>query len=213
MIWLKYVSDILMIWSRYTYHFPIIPIWFKYTHDILWIYISVWHASDMTPIWVKYGSDMVQIWSFDHTIWIISVWLGSDMYIVTISWVYQIHIWIISIYIQVCNMVEDLKYVYLNHILSYQNHIRTISEPYLQIWSWYGLDMLQIWSWYVWYAFARVRLQDMVQIWLDMPQIYSDMHIFADMVRIWSRYGQICISIGNPTFFHRKPHQIPSACT
>ena len=66
MIWLKYVSDILMIWSRYTYHFPIIPIWRKYTHDILQIYISVWHASDMTQIWAKYGSDMVQICLFDH---------------------------------------------------------------------------------------------------------------------------------------------------
>ena len=53
-------------------------------------------------------------------------------------------------------------------------------------------------------------LQDMVLICCDMLQIYSDMHIFADMVMIWSVIWLIYISIGNPPTFHRKPPQIPN---
>ena len=164
MIWLKYVSDILMIWSRYTYHFPIIPIMIQiypwYTVDIHIGLARLWYDSNMSQIWFRYGTDMVvRSYHLNH-IGMIGKWYVYRNHIMSISDTYLNHI----------NLYSGMqygwgpKYVYLNHILAYQDHIRTISEPYLQIWSWYGLDMLQIWSWYVWYAFARLVLQDMFWI-------------------------------------------------
>ena len=85
LIWFKYVSDILMIWLRYTYHFPIIPIWFKWYDRTT---ISVPYLNHIWLILESYQrrARPICISTVYHGyIWIISVWLGSDMYIVTIS--------------------------------------------------------------------------------------------------------------------------------
>ena len=75
------------------------------------------------------------------------------------------------------------KYVYSNHIFSislpYQYHIFRYGLDMVVICCRYGSDMFDM-------LLPGLVLQDMVLICFDMLQIYSDMHIFADMVMIWS---------------------------
>ena len=159
----------------------------------------------MTPIWVKYGSDMVQVWSFDHTIWIIIGMIGK-------WYVYRNHIMSISdTYLNHINLYSGLQYgwgpkyyvvcifkPYLSISKSYPNHIRTISA-----------DMILIWSRYV---------ADMVLICLicfcqgSAPRYGSDMVRYAtDILRYayLCRYGPDMVQIWSDMHIHRKPHLFP----